>query len=112
MESLTILWTSDNPQTAVDMIEMYGKNAKIKGWFDDVQVIIWGGSNQLIKDNEDAKNAVVRMIEAHITVRACRACSDKLDTTELLESLGVVTEYIGKPFTEIIKDPDQYLITV
>jgi hypothetical protein len=112
MSSLNILWTSDNAQTAINMIAMYSTNALRKGWFTEATVIIWGGSNTLIKENKLVQKTVVEMLASGVVVKACKSCADKMETTELLESLGVEVHYVGELLSNILKDDAQHLLSV
>jgi len=112
MNKLNILWTSDNPETAQHMIAMYAINALKKGWFDEAEIIIWGGSNTLIAENEAVQQTVRDMISAGVHVQACKACADRMGTTELLEELGVEVYYIGEHLSDILKDEGQRLLSV
>jgi len=112
MDKLNVLWTSDNADTAINMVAMYATNAKIKGFFNDVTVIIWGGANTLIRDNKEVQDAIKDMLKNGVEVKACLACAKNIGTVEILESLGVELDYMGAPLTKIVKDPNQYLLSV
>jgi len=47
MQKLNILWTTNNKDTFFNMVSMYSINAKENGWWDNVNVIIWGASANL-----------------------------------------------------------------
>ena len=52
-KSLYILWTSVDAVTAEKMVLMYGHNALLKGWWEDVTIIIWGAAlTELIKKDQ------------------------------------------------------------
>lgn len=110
-EKLNILWTTDNEDTVTSMMSMYATFAKTKNQFDEVSIIIWGGSNALIKQKLNIQNLIKEMIANGITLRACRSCADKMGSTELLESLGVDVDYMGVPLTSILKEKE-YLLTL
>ena len=112
MDKLNILWTSDNENTAINMIHMYTTTAKKNGFFEDITVIIWGGSNELIKKSPKVREAIVDMINKGINVKACLSCAKNMGTEKIIESLGVKLEYMGEPLTKIIKDNNEYLITI
>ena len=40
-ESLYILWTNADVWTAKHMVMMYATNAKKRGWWEEVTVIVW-----------------------------------------------------------------------
>ena len=47
MEKLNILWTTDNKETFFHMLSMYAINAKKRGLWKEINVIIWGASSKL-----------------------------------------------------------------
>lgn len=112
MDKLNILWTSDNENTALNMIHMYSTKAKEKGFFGDVTVIIWGGANDLIKKSPKVREGIIDMLSKGVDVKACLACAKNTGTVEIIGDLGVELDYMGAPLTEIIKDSNQYLITI
>ncbi len=112
MDKLNILWTSDNENTAINMIHMYTTKAKNAGMFKEILVIIWGGANDLIKRSEKVRVAITDMLNQGIDVKACLSCATNIGTVDLLISLGVTLEYMGEPLTEIINDPNQYLLSI
>ncbi len=109
MEHLNILWTSDNLITATSMVSMYTINAIKNGWFNSVNVIVWGGSTKLIKENTDVQELIKDMIKNKVTIEACKVCSEKLECTSLLESLGVNVRFMGSPMTKYIKSDDKFI---
>jgi len=48
MNKLNILWLTDNKDTIFNMLTMYAINSKSKGWWKEVNVIIWGASAKLV----------------------------------------------------------------
>lgn len=110
-QELTILWTTDNANTAINFISMYSGFANKRKLFSKVNIIIWGGANELIKDNEEVHKEIKKMLKSGINVKACRACSDKMGTTKILEELGVEVDYLGEELTKRIKEK-QNLLTI
>ena len=102
-DELSILWTNDNPITTEKMVFLYGHNAKKKGWWKEVTVIVWGATAQLAADDPAIQARIKEMIADGVRFSACKACSDQLGVTETLESLGIETKYWGQPLTELIR---------
>ena len=110
-DELYLLWTNDNILTSEKMVCMYAHNAKLKGWWKEVTVIVWGATAKLVAENSDIQDKLKQMMSDGVKVSACRACAEPLGVTEQLESLGLELKYWGEPLTEIIKS-DRKLITV
>jgi hypothetical protein len=109
MDRLNILWTTDNKDTFLHMLLMYAANSRINGWWDEVNIIIWGASARLVGNDSQVQEAVQDMISHGITVEACKACCDDFGVTERITELGVIVRYMGQPLTEYIKSGDKIL---
>lgn len=108
---LNLLWTNDNIITSEKMVFMYAINAKKNNWWDNVTIIIWGAPAKLVSENKEIQ-ALIREAQAQgVIITACKACSDQLGVTEILEGLNIEVKYWGKPLTEILKSKEK-LITV
>lgn len=111
MAKLNILWTTSDMDTVSSMLSMYAGNALKNGWWDEINIVIWGGSSKLVGEDPKIQKLVVKWIEKGITVEACKACSDKYKASETMKELGVDVKYMGVPLTEYIKGDDK-LITI
>jgi len=109
MENLFILWTNSDEVMFDKMVAMYARNSKLKGWWQNVTVIIWGSTAKLAADSELVALRIQEMIQVGVTVSACKACSDSLGTTEKLLGMGVEVKYWGEGLTEILKSNDKLL---
>ena len=87
---LTVLWTSENPTTAKEMVFMYVTNAKKFGWWDEITLIIWGASAKLAAERNDFQPYFKTMREVGVDLVACKACADDLGVTAALEALGAL----------------------
>lgn len=111
MNKLVILWTGGDKVSAENMIFMYGLNSKLKGWWEEVTLIIWGASTELTANDETIQDLVKKMIENSVKVKACKACAENLNAVEKLEDLGVDVFYIGATLTDYLKDKDVTVLT-
>ncbi|MBK5252898.1 MAG: DsrE family protein [Peptostreptococcaceae bacterium] len=111
MEKLNVLWTTADKATVINMLSMYTVNALKNGWFDEVNIVIWGGSAKLVAEDTEMQKLVKKMIESGITIEACKACADKYNASDIMIGLGVDVKYMGKPLTSYIKS-DDYMITI
>lgn len=108
---LNILWTNDNIITSEKMVFMYGINAKRNNWWDEVTIIIWGAPAKLVSENKEIQALINEAQLEGVNITACKACSDQLGVTEILEELNIEVKYWGKPLTEILKSKEK-LITI
>ncbi|VBB09520.1 Hypothetical protein LUCI_4815 [Lucifera butyrica] len=100
---LYVLWTTGDRETALSMVFMYTLNAKLKGWWEDVTLIIWGASTKLLARDEELQGRIRQMIDAGVDVVACVACANMFGATKILEDLGIEVKGMGHPLTQLLK---------
>ncbi len=108
---LYILWTNDNIITSEKMVFMYGINSKRNDWWEDVTIILWGAPVKLASENKMIQALITEAQLEGVNITACKACSDQLGVTEILEGINIEVKYWGELLTEILKSNDK-LITV
>lgn len=109
-EKLAVLWTSADREVADKMVFMYTYNAKLKEWWREVTLIVWGPSQKLICADEELQLYLEKLKEAGVELLACKTCSDAYGISDDLENLGIEVKFMGQPFTQILKG-DYKLIT-
>jgi hypothetical protein len=108
---LYVLWTSGDPITADKMVFMYTINSLVHGWWEEVTLVIWGGSTQLVSENEAIQQRIKDALSAGVYVTACKACADQLGVSEQLTNLGVDVQYLGIALSNVLKN-DEKLLTI
>lgn len=108
-EKLVIVWSSGERDVALKMVFMYTLNAKKRAWWDDITLVVWGPSAKLLTEDQELQDYMKRIIEAGVTVKACKGCSDQYAVSQKLEELGITVLYIGKELTNYIKEGRQVL---
>ncbi len=101
---LHILWTSADPTTAHLMVLMYATNGLLRGFWQAITVIIWGGAVKLVNEDESVRERILMARHAGVRFTACVACARELGAVEALEGLGVEVKPWGAPLTELIKE--------
>jgi hypothetical protein len=71
-KKLNILWTTGDRITSLHMLSIYVLNSKMKGWWDDINVIIWGASAKLVAQDTQVQTEVLEMIHNGVHVEACK----------------------------------------
>jgi hypothetical protein len=102
--NLLVLWTNDNRETALNMILMYTYNAKFKGWWSNVALLVWGASGRLLAKDVQIQTMVHKMKEAGIRIFICKRCLENLGIVEEVEKLGHEVFYVGEEFTRLLKE--------
>lgn len=112
MKKLLIVWKSNNEIDIHNFIVPYAYNSKKHQWFDEVEVLIWGASQEKVLEDTIIQQRVKNLIKNEIKVFACKMCADNINATELLERIGVTVMYTGVYLSDSQKDPDVEVITL
>lgn len=110
-DKLAVLWTSGDPEVAHKVCFMYTHNAKKNGWFNTVQLIIWGPSSKLLAEDLKLQSTIKAMMADGVEVKACKACADSYGVSDKLASLGIEVKYMGLPLTRILKSAEWKVLT-
>ena len=103
MDNLNILWTNADPVTSEFMVFMYAINAKRYKWWDEITIIVWGSTAELVATNDHIQDLIQEAQKVGVKITACKGCSDKLNVSEKLDALGIEVKYWGVGLTEILK---------
>ena len=110
-KTLHVLWTNDNIDTSQYMMFMYTTNSMLKGWWDNVVVIIWGATAKLVAKNEVIQERLKMAQHAGVKFSACVSCARELGVIEDLEAINIEIIPWGQPLTELIQNKEP-LITI
>jgi len=106
---LLVVWSTDNKITALHLVFMYVVNARLKKWWDEAVLLIWGASSLLSAHDREMQDRIVKAREAGVRVIACKACAENLGVADELETLGVEVFYVGEFLSEWLKSGDALL---
>ena len=82
---------------------MYARNAKERGWMDEVKVIFFGPSENLLVQDEDIEDMAKQISQTEKPV-ACKFLSDRDGISEKIEEIGVNVDYVGTIISDLIKE--------
>ena len=108
---LCVLWTSGDREVALSMVFMYTKNSKLKGWWDQVLLVVWGASARLLAEEPELQKELAELKKAGVQLQACKACAEMHGVSDRLEAMGIEVKYMGQPLTDILKT-DWKVITI
>ncbi len=103
-DSLVIVWTSGDKDVAMKMVFMYTLNSKLKNWWEDITLIIWGPSSKLLTLDHELQEYVQEMKEAAIKVEACITCANMYGVAKNLVEMGIDVKPMGPVLTQYIKE--------
>jgi len=110
-DAFLILWTSGDREAALNMGFMYGLNSKLHGWWEEITLLVWGPSGNLLFADEELQGEVRRMQDAGVRTIACKACADRYGIGSRMEKLGIEVFYTGEFLTDWIKS-DKPMLTL
>ena len=100
---LCVVWSSGDPGVAKNVCLMYTHNAKKRGWFEVVHLVVWGPSAKLLAENQELQAEIKAMQQSGVVVEACVACANNYGVTDALKSLGIDVKPMGVPLTDRLK---------
>jgi len=105
-KKLHVLWTTGEKDVAIRMVFQYLVNAKANGWWDEINLVIWGPSAKLSAEDEEIQSEIRMCLDSDMTVQACMACTDSYGVTRQIVRLGVNVRLMGASFTEYLQSDD------
>ncbi|WP_407311490.1 DsrE family protein [Desulfosporosinus sp. SB140] len=109
---LVVIWTNGDREVAIRMAFMYTLNSKLKEWWNEVFLVVWGPSAKLLAEDTALQEYIVKMKTAGVELLACKACADSYGVSEVLGTMGINVKYTGQVLTDFLKDEDTRVITV
>jgi hypothetical protein len=108
---LFILWTNADVITSDKMVMMYATNSMLHNWWDEVTVIIWGATAQLVAENAMLQDKIKIAQHVGVNFSACKGCADQLGVSEKLAELNIEVIYWGEGLTRVLKEHER-MITI
>lgn len=103
-DSLVVLWTSGDRDTADKMVFMYTLNSKLRQWWKEVTLIVWGPSSKLITEDIGLQEYLEKLKDAGVKLEACITCADMYRVSKKLAALGFDVKPMGLPLTQYLKE--------
>jgi hypothetical protein len=103
-DSIVVVWTSGERDVALEVAFPYTLNSKVRNWWEDVTLVVWGPSTQLVCHDLEIQAYLEKIKEAGITIECCKACADRYGLSEKVQSLGIHVKYMGEPTTKYLKE--------
>jgi len=100
---LGIIWSSPDPEVALNMVFMYAENSKLYQWWDIVRLIVWGPSAKLLTEDADLQKEFKSLKQVGVDLVACKACADRYGVSDDLSKMDVAVVYVGEMVTEMLK---------
>ena len=102
MKKLSVVWTTGEKDVAIRMIFVYLMDAKSMGWWDEINVVIWGPSAKLLAQDKAIQRELEFVMQSGINVEACRGCTEAYGVTSAIRALGIEVKYMGEVLTQYL----------
>ena len=102
-DKLVVLWTTGDRETAKQMVFMYVYNSKLRGWWKEVCLIVWGASQKILCEDSEMQEEFAKLQKAGVEVLACIACAELYGLTDNLRKMGIEVKAMGQPLTDMLK---------
>jgi hypothetical protein len=103
MSKINVLWTTEEKEVAVKVVFPYLINGMANGWWDEMNLIVWGPSVRLVLNDPEIEALLTEVMESNVTVEACRLCTDLYGATGFFQEMGATVRYVGPTLTASIK---------
>ena len=102
-QQVAIIWAARDREVALNLAFMYAKNSRLKGWWPQVTLLVWGPSAELLTQDPGLQKELQALAKAGVELKACKACADRYGVGEKLTELGVEVIYTGQLLTNWLK---------
>ena len=102
-DSMVVIWTSGDREVAEKMVFMYTLNSKLRDWWKEVTLVVWGPSSKLITEDIELQDYLEKLKEAGVKLEACITCADMYRVSKKLADMGIDVKPMGLPLTQYIK---------
>ena len=103
MKNLHVIWTTGDKEVVMRMIFVYLLDSKSMGWWDEINLVIWGPSAKLLAEDKEVQNELDFIQQSGINVEACRGCTEAYGVTGKIKSLGIEVKYMGEVVTQYLQ---------
>lgn len=100
---LHILWTNADPTVFEKMVLMYAVNSLLRGWWEQVTVIIWGDNAALAANDPKVSRLIASAMRQGVKFSACITCARELGVEDRLRDMGMEVISWGPPLTQLLQ---------
>ncbi|MBS3769708.1 MAG: hypothetical protein KGY69_05600 [Bacteroidales bacterium] len=110
--NVAIIWTSGKPDIFLESIEPYCEACFTNNDHEDLTLIAWGSSVDLLAKDAAIREELASLIEMGVKVKASATLAAKYDCNEKLKEIGVEITDINKLLTEFLRDEARRIVSL
>lgn len=108
---LLIVWSSGEKEVAKKLVLLYGSVMLERKYWDEATIMIWGPSAQILAEDKELQEQMIRVRDSGVLFNACVVCTDDYGVSDTLKALGVKLIHTGEMLTEALQSEDAKVIT-
>ncbi|MGY5855498.1 MAG: hypothetical protein RTS72_02790 [Candidatus Thorarchaeota archaeon] len=98
---LVIIASGDREKALTGL--MYAKNTIKYGWIENVKVMFFGPSENLLVSDSDVTNSAAELAGLGSPI-ACKFLSDRDGISDRIEGMGITVDYVGSMIADLLND--------
>ncbi|MCL1796000.1 MAG: tRNA (guanosine(37)-N1)-methyltransferase TrmD [Clostridia bacterium] len=100
---LHLLWTNTDIETSLHMVMMYATNSLVHRFWEEVTVILWGATPNLVVSHNEIQDAMRVAMNVGVAFSACISCAERYGIVDELRAFGVQVVPWGEPLSELLR---------
>lgn len=104
------MWLSADKRAAADMALLYARDSLLNGWFDEVQLILWGPTVQTAAEDRDIQTEFELLRHLGCEIKACKACAIRYGVVKRLSELGITVDGMGEELTKLLRSCEPLML--
>lgn len=109
-KKLAIIWLSVDKQAAIDMALLYARDSLLNGWWQQVELILWGPSVQMAAESEALQQELELLRNVGVEIKVCLACAVRYGVSRQLSDRGYEVRGMGEHLTELLAGSHPVLV--
>ena len=104
LNKIVVVWALKSPEVVREMVLAHTRDFKLRGFWDQVRLVMWGPSVTLFAKDEALQAELEELKNSGVEVQICKRSADGYDVTDKIASLKSDLVYMEDPFIEYQKE--------
>lgn len=103
-ENLLIIISTDNIDSILEFLLLYGGVSIPRGYWKRVDVMFWGASIKVASSNKQIRQKVQDIQKEGVEFSSCIVCAKEYDVVKELEDIGIKCNHTGELLNEALQN--------
>lgn len=104
LSKIVVIWALKSPEVAREMVLDNIRDFKLRGFWDQVRLVMWGPSVTLFAKDEGLQAELGELKNIGVEVQICKRSANGYDVIDKIDSLKSDLVYMEDPFIEYRKE--------